>query len=81
MKTIDYQIALSLAREEVELLARRNESRFAIRENMVKEIKAGWIFFFNSVEFMESGDISFALAGNGPIFITRRGKIFQLRKL
>jgi len=78
MKTIDYPIAFSLAREKVESLARQSETRFAILEDKTKEIKTGWVFFFDSMEFIESGDISFALAGNAPIFITRAGKIFQL---
>jgi Immunity protein 35 len=33
----------------------------------------GWIFFYNSKEFIKTDDLSSALAGNGPIFVDRNG--------
>ena len=33
----------------------------------------GWVFFYHSKEFIESGNFSSALAGNGPIFVDRNG--------
>ncbi len=31
----------------------------------------GWVFFYNTREFIESGNIIYALAGNGPIIVNR----------
>ena len=27
----------------------------------------GWVFFYNSARYPETGDVRFALAGNGPL--------------
>lgn len=32
-----------------------------------------WVFFFNSVAFIESGDFGHALAGNAPIVVPKGG--------
>lgn len=29
----------------------------------------GWLFCFNSKQYVEAGDFSFQLVGNGPIFV------------
>jgi hypothetical protein len=31
----------------------------------------GWVFFYNSKKFLETGEIGFALAGNGPAMVNR----------
>lgn len=39
----------------------------------------GWIFFYNSREFLETGEFSARVAGNGPIVIEKAdGRITQL---
>lgn len=35
------------------------------------EVVEGWLFFFQSLRYLQSGEISDALAGNGPIFFDR----------
>jgi hypothetical protein len=35
----------------------------------VREFAFGWVFFYNSKAYVESGDISDALAGNAPFLI------------
>lgn len=42
------------------------------------EIDEGWVFFFNTREFVETGNLSSQLAGNGPLFIDRDGRIHGL---
>jgi hypothetical protein len=34
------------------------------------EREFGWVFFYNSKLYVETGDISHALAGNAPIVVT-----------
>jgi hypothetical protein len=36
------------------------------------ERRYGWVFFYNSVRYLETGDPAFALAGNGPIVVLRK---------
>ena len=38
----------------------------------------GWLFFYNQKEYIETRDFSFALAGNGPIFVDRNGVLRTL---
>jgi hypothetical protein len=35
----------------------------------VREFAFGWLFFYNSKSYVESGDISDALAGNAPFLV------------
>lgn len=37
-----------------------------------QEFTAGWVFFYNTEEFVRTGDIVHALGGNGPILVDRR---------
>lgn len=38
----------------------------------------GWIFFYNTSAYLGSGNISHALAGNGPLFVERDGRFTAL---
>ena len=39
----------------------------------------GWVFFYTSRRFIETGDICYMVAGNGPIFVDRQnGTMNQL---
>ena len=37
----------------------------------------GWIFFYQSKEFVESGDYSFFLSGNAPFLVDKNGNIHK----
>jgi hypothetical protein len=38
----------------------------------------GWLFFYNSVEYLRSGNDLSRLAGNGPIFVQTSGAVHKL---
>jgi hypothetical protein len=39
----------------------------------------GWVFFYTSRRFIETGDICYVVAGNGPILVDRQnGTLIQL---
>ncbi len=38
----------------------------------------GWVFFFNSKQFMETRDANFAIGGNGPVVVRHNGKCDRL---
>ena len=40
--------------------------------NDVSEYDFGWVFCYNTKEFLETGDLSFALGGNAPIIADRK---------
>lgn len=36
------------------------------------EIDIGWVFFYESKEYLETGDFSHRLAGNAPLVVSKR---------
>lgn len=50
-----------------------------IVDSLTVEKPYGWIFFYNTKEYLETGDFLYALLGNGPLVIERKtGKIVAL---
>ena len=44
---------------------------YVIVEKFTIEKHFGWVFFYNSKRYLETGNISDAIAGNGPVFVNR----------
>lgn len=50
----------------------------ALIENETIEKPFGWIFFYNSKKYTDTGDIKYMLAGNAPIILDKNtGKIHE----
>jgi hypothetical protein len=66
----------------VDKLLRQMESRgcepLAIVDSATKPLHDGWLFFYNSSEYLSTGNDQARLAGNGPIFIQKSGAAHQL---
>jgi len=43
-----------------------------ILENQTQEYDFGWVFFYNSKKYVESGDFRDALVGNAPLIVDRK---------
>lgn len=43
-----------------------------ILDEQTCEIDIGWVFFYESKEYLETGDFSHRLAGNAPLVVSRR---------
>ena len=53
------------------------EIELKIVEDLTQEHEFGWVFFYNSKKYLESGDFRNALAGNAPLIIDRNsGQLF-----
>jgi len=74
--TVSREDARALAADLVASLGAQVDLEFIIVDEI--EIGEGWVFFYNDKEYVETGDISLALAGNGPIFIDREGRVNKL---
>ena len=48
-----------------------NQQRVTLVLTELREESFGWVFFYDSKEFLETGDFSMALAGNAPILIDK----------
>jgi Immunity protein 35 len=76
MPSLNRDSATLLARERIDRLAQAMKDQFQIAST--KEIEQGWLFFYNTADFLRTRDFSHALAGNGPILVTREGVVHQL---
>ncbi len=45
---------------------------FAINDSSTIERDFGWVLFYNSKKFLESGEFQYKLAGNGPVIVNKR---------
>lgn len=48
-----------------------NQERVTLILTEPREESFGWVFFYDSKEFLETGDFSKAVAGNAPILIDK----------
>ena len=67
---LTYSQALAIAEKEVLKLSMPDDE-YIIVEDQVVEMPWGWIFIYNSRQFIETGDDQYHLMGNAPIFINR----------
>lgn len=55
-----------------------NEEKYCILDEYTKPFEFGWIFYWNSNKYIETGDFQYALVGNGPLLIDKfTGVVFQ----
>ena len=82
-KMIDYNESLSIVNlylkeleGKIELSSKRSKIELMLIESATLEKTYGWIFFYNSRQYIEEGNMSLALAGNTPLIVERRsGKL------
>jgi hypothetical protein len=65
---MDFAKAAALATAWVDIVCDGN-ARIVLEATIAKPY--GWIFFYESKEFLDGGAISVALAGNAPIVVNR----------
>jgi hypothetical protein len=42
-----------------------------IKEDLIQEVEYGWVFYYNSKKFLETGDFMKMLMGNSPVFVNK----------
>ena len=70
---ISFDQAKAIAERRVRAIADAVNDEFDIVDN--ETIDEGWLFYYNSKDFIETGNFRSALAGNGPIFVDRSGAV------
>jgi hypothetical protein len=48
-----------------------DENKWVIIDEYTLEKPYGWIFSYNSHRFLETGDYSYSVVGNGPVIVNR----------
>ncbi|GJJ01161.1 hypothetical protein RugamoR64_16990 [Duganella rhizosphaerae] len=78
MSAINDSSALKLAEAKVRELGAACGDEFEILCDDTQEIEQGWVFFYNSADYVRTRDPLAALAGNGPLLVLRDGRIAVL---
>ena len=78
MNTISRDAALQIAKAKVNELASAAGDDFALQLAETCEVEQGWVFFFNSADYVRTGNYIHALAGNGPLLVLRNGSVISL---
>lgn len=76
--TVDYERAHFLARQHVDAVSEQAGTECMVIDDMTAAIPEGWVFFYNSAEYLRTGDLIAALAGNGPLFVRTSGQVHIL---
>jgi Immunity protein 35 len=78
MQYISEAVAFQLAQLRVNQLALATGDEFQILLGKTLNVGQGWVFFFNTSEFVQTGNPLSRLAGNGPIFVSNNGTVREL---
>lgn len=78
MSGLDRESAISLASQRLDQLAQAAGDQFEILPDFTREVEQGWVFFFNTADFVRTRNPASGLAGNGPLLVTREGVIHEL---
>lgn len=50
----------------------------AVLVDQTVEVEQGWVVFYESARYLQSGSEDDRLMGNGPVFVDRRGRAAKL---
>ncbi|KEC85427.1 MULTISPECIES: YrhB domain-containing protein [Acinetobacter] len=69
---IDFESAKLLVDNELNEISQDNGMECMIY-SIKGDIETGWIFTYNTVEFLKNQNLTYALAGNLPLFVSKDG--------
>jgi hypothetical protein len=76
---LDRQSAMKMAYDYISTPSSLDGIEVVILDNQTIEKEYGWIFFYNSKKFLETGSFRDRIAGNSPVLVEREtGKIHEL---
>lgn len=69
---VEIELARAKAEALLDITIRREISDdVVIADEVTMETGSCWVFFYNTAEYLRTGAISHALAGNAPIFVMK----------
>jgi hypothetical protein len=63
--------AKEIAQNALHKTRSRIDNELVIQDKFTVEFETGWVFYYQSRKYLETGDILFRLMGNGPIIIDK----------
>ncbi|HEX8670643.1 MAG TPA: YrhB domain-containing protein [Longimicrobium sp.] len=74
---IDLELAQRLALNHLAAYERQGNTRLVLLGDRTRELPYGWVFFYQSRRYVETGDPREMLAGNAPLLVTRSGELYE----
>lgn len=71
MKYITLKDAKNAVAEKLKTYTANSEDGFIFLEDSIIEREDYWVFFYDSAKFIETGNWSYALAGNAPLIVDK----------
>lgn len=76
---INLETAKNIADQYINKLYQVEGDRLVIVDKETIEKEYGWIFFYDSLKHIETGDDIYMVAGNGPLIVEKKdGSIYTL---
>jgi hypothetical protein len=75
---IDERTARGLARHQVATLAVDSGLELVLQPELTAETDVGWVFFYESRRYLETGDERERLMGNAPLLVCHTGAVHLL---
>ncbi len=75
---ITIEDAKLLALEQLREIQKMSNVELALLENETRAFKCGWVFFYQSKEYVLTGDVQFLVGGNAPIIVDKYNKTVHL---
>lgn len=75
---MNFSQAIDVAKDLVSSFGKEAGFDFMISEDQTIEGELGWMFFYNTVDYIRYGRTSDALTGNGPIIVFRDGRVQEV---
>lgn len=76
--SIDIKDALGVVNRKINIIGNISGIELQIMHEQTIDRQFYWVFFYNSKTFLETGNLSFALAGNSPLIVDKiNGEIFE----
>ena len=73
---LDFETAKKMVEEEINRSFNADDDELVVVEEETVQKEYGWIFFYTSRRFLETGDLNFMVAGNAPVVVNKRtGKL------
>jgi hypothetical protein len=68
--------ALNIVNQKIECIQSEN-IQLALTDNFIEKDDY-WVFFYDSKDFLETGDYKYVLAGNAPLIVDKfEGKVYE----
>ena len=77
MTRIGHDEARAAAERHLRKLERGSDP-LALMTGETRQTPQGWLFFYNSADYVASGNMLDALAGNGPLLVDDSGDVREL---